>query len=218
MQVVVTESIFSMDGDSADLAGLVQLKRAHPFILLLDEAHGSGVYGPRGAGLAAELHLENEVDISVVTLSKALGLVGGAVCGSKHFCAALTNYGRAFIYSTAVPSWVAASAEEAINVLSDEPWRAARVRQLARQVRNRVTSLGFQIPEGNAPIIPIIVGDAQTAIDLSLRMQQAGLLVPAVRPPTVAPGSSRLRITLSCDHTDEEVSRLIETLSEVKRD
>jgi len=217
MQVVVTESIFSMDGDAADLAGLVKLKQTRPFILLLDEAHGSGVYGPGGAGLAAEQHLENDVDVCVVTLSKALGSIGGAVCGSKQFCAALTNYGRAFIYSTAVPSWVAASAKEAIDVLSDEPWRAARVRQLAKQVRGQVASMGLEIPAGDAPIVPMIVGDAQTAVDLSHRMLQAGLLVPAVRPPTVALGSSRLRVTLSCDHTDEEVGRLIETLSEVNR-
>jgi 8-amino-7-oxononanoate synthase len=164
MQVVVTESIFSMDGDAADLAGLVKLKRARPFILVLDEAHGSGVYGPDGAGLAAEVGVSHEVDVSVVTLSKALGSVGGAVCASRQFCAALINHGRAFIYSTAVPPWVAAGAREAIAVLHDEPERAARVRTLARRVREEVALLGFEMPSGDAPIIPIIVGESERAM------------------------------------------------------
>jgi 8-amino-7-oxononanoate synthase len=218
MQVVVTESIFSMDGDAADLAGLVELKRARPFILVLDEAHGSGVYGPSGAGLAAELGVEHEVDVSVVTLSKALGSVGGVVCGSKSFCAALVNHGRAFIYSTAMPSWVAAAATEAIEVLRDEPQRAARVRELARSVRQQVTALGFEIPPGDAPIVPVIVGEAGRAMDLARRMRTSGLWVPAVRPPTVAAGASRLRLTVCCDHTDLEIERLLRVLAEVRRD
>jgi 8-amino-7-oxononanoate synthase len=217
MQVVVTESIFSMDGDSADLAGLAELKRARPFILVLDEAHGSGVYGPDGAGLAAELGVSHEVDVTVVTLSKALGSVGGAVCASRQFCAALINYGRAFIYSTAVPPWVAAGAEEAIAILHDEPERAARVRTLARRVRQEAASIGFEIPPGDAPIIPIIVGESERAMELARRMQKEGLLVPAVRPPTVAPGASRLRVTLCCDHTDREIDRLLQVLGDVKK-
>jgi 8-amino-7-oxononanoate synthase len=217
-QVVVTESIFSMDGDSADLAGLVALKRTRPFILVLDEAHGSGVYGPDGAGLAAEVGVSHEVDVSVVTLSKALGSVGGSVCASKLFCAALINYGRAFIYSTAVPPWVAAGAREAIAILHDEPERAARVRALARRVRDELLSLEFEIPPGDAPIIPIIVGESDQTMELARRMQKAGLLVPAVRPPTVAPGASRLRVTLCCDHTDREIDRLLQVLGDVKKD
>jgi 8-amino-7-oxononanoate synthase len=217
-QAVVTESIFSMDGDSADLAGLVALKRTRPFILVLDEAHGSGVYGPDGAGLAAEVGVSHEVDVSVVTLSKALGSVGGSVCASKLFCAALINYGRAFIYSTAVPPWVAAGAREAIAILHDEPERAARVRALARRVRDELLSLEFEIPPGDAPIIPIIVGESDQTMELARRMQKAGLLVPAVRPPTVAPGASRLRVTLCCDHTDREIDRLLQVLGDVKKD
>src|SRR5688572_21928690 len=104
LEVVITESIFSMDGDAVDLAALVALKRRHPLVLLLDEAHGSGVYGPAGAGYAAELNLRDHVDVSVVTLSKALGGIGGAVCGSRRFCDAVVNHGRAYVFSTSIPA------------------------------------------------------------------------------------------------------------------
>jgi 8-amino-7-oxononanoate synthase len=211
LQVVLTESIFSMDGDAADLAGLVELKQRRPFILLLDEAHGSGVYGPGGAGYAAELGLAQHVDISVVTLSKSIGCIGGAVCGSTQFCAALVNYGRAYIFSTSVPPWVAAVASEAISIMREEPARAARVRNLARQVR---AAIGL---EGDTPIVPIILGDAARALNASRQLAETGLLVPAVRPPTVPKGSSRLRITFSCDHADAEVKQLLDNLAGTKR-
>jgi 8-amino-7-oxononanoate synthase len=217
LQVVLTESIFSMDGDAADLAGLVALKRERPFVLLLDEAHGSGVYGPAGSGFAAEMRLQEHVDVSVVTLSKALGGVGGAVCGSKSFCAALVNYGRAFIYTTGVPPFVAAAALTAIDVMRDEPQRQARVRALARRVREAIGAMGFELQTGDSPIIPVVLGEAERAISASMELVKMGLLVPAVRPPTVAKGSSRLRVTLSSDHTDQEVGKLIAVLDELAR-
>src|SRR5205823_3589799 len=131
-QIVITESIFSMDGDAADLAGLVELKKKYGFILFLDEAHGSGVYGPAGSGYAAELGLQDAVDVTVVTLSKALGCVGGAICGDARFIDAVVNYGRAWIYSTLLPPMIAAGATKAIEVLAAEPHHQQRVRDLAR--------------------------------------------------------------------------------------
>jgi 8-amino-7-oxononanoate synthase len=206
LQVVVTESVFSMDGDAAPLAGLAELKRSHPFVLLLDEAHGSGVYGPNGSGLAAETGLTATVDVFVVTLSKALGAVGGAVCASRNFCDALENFGRAYIYSTAVPPGVAAACEAAIGVMRDEPDRQRRVRELASRVRAALR-LG-----GDCPIVPVILGVEAEAIEAAERLRREGLLVLPVRPPTVPRGSSRLRVTLSCEHSDGEVDRLIELL------
>jgi 8-amino-7-oxononanoate synthase len=207
LQVVITESIFSMDGDAADLPGLVDLKRRKPFILLLDEAHGSGVYGTGGAGYAAELGLSEFVDVSVVTLSKALGAAGAAVCASAPFCAALLNHGRAFIYSTSVPPMAAAIAEEAIRVLSDEPRRQLRLRLLARHARERL-----RFPPGDSPILPVILREDERAMAASRALAQAGFLVPAVRPPTVPKGASRLRVTFSCDHSDDEVEQLLDSL------
>lgn len=212
IQVVVTESIFSMDGDAADLPGLVALKREHSFVLVLDEAHAAGVYGPAGAGLAAEVGLQGEVDVSIATLSKALGCVGGVVCASQLFCEALVNFGRAYLFSTSVPPGVAAAAGAALGVLRDEPARQARVRELARLVRAELASSRLQIPPGDAPIIPVILGDAARALAAAEQLRAVGMLVPAVRPPTVPRNGSRLRVTLSCEHTDDEAKVLVEAL------
>jgi len=209
LQVVLTESIFSMDGDAADLAGLVELKRRHDFVLVVDEAHGTGVYGPGGSGLVAELGLRDAVDVSVVTLSKALGVHGGAVCASSRFIRTIENFGRAFIYSTAVSPVIARLAEVAIQICRDEPSLQSRVRATARRVREAV---GGAIGHADSPIIPIVLGDAQRTLDAAAQLREQGLLVIAVRPPTVQPGTSRLRVTVSAAHSDEQVERLIAAL------
>jgi 8-amino-7-oxononanoate synthase len=208
LQVVITESIFSMDGDAADLAGIAELKKHHPFLLLLDEAHGSGVYGPNGSGYAVEMGLGEMVDITIVTLSKALGCSGGAICASNSICEAIVNFGRSYIFSTAIPPAIAAAVEAAINVMRDEPHRQHRVRELARRVRSRVLK-----DPGDSPILPIVLGDEAAALKASERLMQRGLLAVAVRPPTVPKGTSRLRVTVNCDHSDEEVEHLIATLT-----
>jgi 8-amino-7-oxononanoate synthase len=201
MQVVLTESIFSMDGDAADLAGFADLKRRHPFVLVVDEAHGTGVYGRQGAGLIEEMNQRAAVDISVVTLSKALGLAGGAACGSAAFIQAVENFGRAYIYSTAVPPLTAMLATEAVAICRDEPHYRNRVRELARQVRSALNGK-FGCDVNDSPIIPLQVGDPHRALAAAEQLQEQGLLVVAVRPPTVPPGTSRLRVTVSAAHTD----------------
>ena len=210
LQVVVTESIFSMDGDAAALQQIVDLKQEHPFILLLDEAHAAGIYGPHGSGYAAELGLRDAVDISIVTLSKALGGIGGAICGSKRWCDTVINFGRAYLFSTSLPPAVAAAASAAIGVLRSEPWRQARVRALSIQVREKLRAGGVRIPDGDSPIIPIILGTEEAALQASKFLQERGLLVVAIRPPTVPRGSSRLRVTLSCEHTELEIDQLVQ--------
>ena len=217
LQVVVTESVFSMDGDTADLPGLAELKRDRPFVLLLDEAHGSGVYGPNGSGYAAELGLQEQVDVTIVTLSKALGCAGGAVCAAEAFCEAVVNYGRPYVYSTALPPSVAAGAEAAIRVLGEEPQRQAGLRDLASRVRSELRAAGLALPEGDSPILPVILGAEATALDAADRLRREGLLTLAIRPPTVPKGSSRLRITLSAEHSEEDVHRLIRALEDLPR-
>jgi 8-amino-7-oxononanoate synthase len=215
LNVVVTESIFSMDGDAVDLAGIAEIKRDHPFFLLLDEAHGSGVYGQAGAGYAAEMGLSSVVDLTVVTLSKALGGVGGAICASRAICDAVVNFGRAYVYSTAIPPAVAAAAEAAVGVMRDEPQRQARVREFARRVRSQLAAAGLSVPSGDSPIIPVILGDEAAAMHSSARLREHGILAIAIRPPTVPRGTSRLRITLSSEHTDQEVDQLVGVLSKM---
>jgi 7-keto-8-aminopelargonate synthetase-like enzyme len=204
-----------MDGDAADLPGIAGLKRDHPFVLLLDEAHGSGVYGPNGRGYAAEVGLQEQVDVTVVTLSKALGCAGGAVCGPGAFCEAVVNHGRPYVYSTALPPSVAAGAEAAIRVLEEEPGRQAKVRELASRARSELGAAGFALPPGDSPILPVVLGTETAALAAADRLAGEGLLALPIRPPTVAKGSSRLRITLSGEHTDDELQRLIRALKEL---
>ena len=199
-QAIVTESIFSMDGDAADLATLAELRDRHGALLLLDEAHAAGVYGPAGGGLAAQLGVS--ADLTVVTLSKAAGVVGGAVCASADWASAVVNFGRPYVFSTSPPAAVADAITAAIGVMAAEPWRAARVRALAGRVRAR---LGMT---GDSPIVPVVLGDEAAALAAAERLRDAGLLVVAVRPPTVPRGTSRLRVTLSCEHTDAEVDSM----------
>ena len=213
LQVVVTESIFSMDGDAADLAGLAELKARRPFVLLLDEAHASGVYGPGGAGLAAELGLTGLADVSVVTLSKALGSAGGAVCASAALCDAVVNFGRAYVYSTHLPPSAVAAAEAAIDVMADEPQRQQRVRELSARVRTELRAKGVALPPGDSPIVPITLGSERAALEAARALQDQGLWVLAIRPPTVPRGTSRLRVTLCSEHHDDEIARLVAALA-----
>ena len=214
MQVVVTESVFSMDGNEAALSELSSLRRSgRRFVLLLDEAHASGVYGPAGAGLAAHYALSDLPEVSVVTLSKALGCAGGAVCGSKAFCEAVVNFGRAYIYSTGIPPAFAAAAEAAIDVLRDEPQHQRRLEELRARVAGALREAGpVVIPPTVSAIVPVFLGSEEAALEAASRMQQAGLWVVPIRPPTVPRGTSRLRITLSSQHTDGEIDLLLKTL------
>ena len=213
LQVVVTESIFSMDGDAADLAGLARLKCTYCFALLLDEAHATGVYGLAGSGLAAEKGLGEIVDVTVITCSKALGGAGGAVCGSRAFCDSVVNLARAYIYSTNVTPMMAAATDAAITVMEDEPSGQRRLRQLSLHVRKELAGSGRELIQGDSPIIPIVLGTEKLAMEAARSLLDAGLLVFPIRPPTVSRGTSRLRITLSSEHSDPEIERLISALA-----
>jgi 8-amino-7-oxononanoate synthase len=217
LQVIVTESIFSMDGDAADLAAIAALKEQREFLLILDEAHASGAYGANGSGLADEMGLSAVVDVSVVTMSKALGGIGGAVCGSELFCRALMNYARAYLFSTSIPAATAAATIAAIDMIEHEPQRRLRLRAIALRVRAELQRLGFQGPAGNSPIIPLILGNEKAALSAAHKLDADGLLVVAIRPPTVPRGTSRLRITLCSEHTDQQIEQLLKSLADLKR-
>lgn len=212
LQVVVTESIFSMDGDAADLNGLVRLKAEFQFVLLLDEAHATGVFGPSGNGLAAEWGATKQVDASVITFSKSLGTAGAAVCGSNLFCQMLVNHARAYLFSTSPPSATMAATKASIEVIQAEPERIERLKLITRQTRDAISDIGFTIPAGPAPIIPLIFASEEAALAAAQHMEDEGLLTIAIRPPTVPRGSSRLRITLCCEHTDSDLQRLCDCL------
>jgi 8-amino-7-oxononanoate synthase len=212
LDVVVTESVFSMDGDSAALADIAALKRDHRFALVVDEAHASGLYGEDGAGLVSQLGLTRHVDLGIATFSKALGVIGGAVYGAKALVDCVVNFGRSYIYTTSPPPAVARAITQAIQLCRDEPERRERLRANVARLRTAVASAGLQTVAGDSPIVPVLVGDEQRALDLAQNLMDRGFFVVAVRPPTVPPGTSRLRVTVSSEHTAQEIDALMHAL------
>ncbi|MGH7937612.1 MAG: 8-amino-7-oxononanoate synthase, partial [Bryobacteraceae bacterium] len=208
--VVVTESVFSMDGDRAPLGELIELKKRFDALLLLDEAHAVGVLGPHGRGLAAELGVDGDVDVQMGTLSKALGVSGGYICGSRGLIDWLINRARSFIFSTAPPPALAAAATAAIEFLGTAEGEARRVMLWQRIVRlkDELGAAKTALKNSESAILPWIVGDSQRALDLARSLRQEGLFVPAIRYPTVPKGAARLRISLSASHTEAQVAKL----------
>ena len=211
--VVVTESVFSMDGDWAELPEIVRLKDAHGALLLVDEAHAFGIMGAGGRGLAHKLGLAARVDIHMGTLSKAAGLHGGFVCGSRAFVDLLVNRARSFIYSTAPPPAVAAAAADVVErLLPGELGNTRRARLWQHLARFRdLTGL----PDPVSAIVPVILGSEAAALDAARAMEAAGILAPAIRYPTVARGRARLRLTFSAAHRDEDLETLAAALRPV---
>ncbi len=204
--LVVTESVFSMDGDLAPLAGICDLKDAHDALLLLDEAHAFGVLGPQGRGLAAALGLESRVDLQMGTFSKAAGLSGGYVCASRAIVDLLVNRARSFIYSTAPSPALAATIRDGLDLVCGS--RGDERRALLAAHREQ-----FQ-PGAPSAIVPVILGDNETALSASAALQERGFLVPAIRYPTVPRGSARLRVTLSAAHLPGDIDALKKALAE----
>lgn len=204
--LVVTESVFSMDGDQCPLAEIVALKNKHHALLFLDEAHAVGVVGPNGQGLAEELSLQEDVDFQMGTLGKALGSAGGYLAASRKWIDLFINKSRSFIYSTAPPPSQAAASIAALKILASEEGQLLR-----KKLSDHLA--GFHT---NSPIIPLIVGDNEDALTTSRSLLDQGFLIPAIRYPTVPRGTARLRITLSAAHSPEDLSRLRQTLSSLE--
>ncbi|GIM09184.1 hypothetical protein Vretimale_13087 [Volvox reticuliferus] len=202
-RLVVTDSLFSMDGDFADLRGLSSLRRRHPFLLAVDEAHATLVCGEGGGGAAEAMGVAHEVDLHVGTLSKAFGALGGFVACSHSFKQLLVNRGRAFVYSTSLPVPVVEAAGAALRVSQRESWRRTHVWSLVRRL-----GCGLGIP-ALSPVVPLVVGPEGPTLELSSRLLGEGLHVPAIRPPTVPPGTCRLRVSLSAAHSYDDVDELI---------
>jgi 8-amino-7-oxononanoate synthase len=211
--LIATDGVFSMDGDLAPLADLADLAGRFGAILLVDEAHGTGVFGAEGRGAAELFGVADRVDVRVGTLSKALGSVGGFVAGSKRLVDWLINRARPLVYSTSLPPAACAAATRALEILQFEPWRRARLTELSASLREALPKMGLPDVGPGGPIIPVVVGEPSNAIELAARLFDRGCLVPAIRPPTVPEGTARLRISLTAAHTLEDLERLIAALS-----
>ena len=213
--LVVTESIFSMDGDSAPLRELVELKDRFGAWLLVDEAHATGLYGPTGAGLISEAVLSNRVEIIMGTFSKALGSLGGYIAGSRVLIDWLINRARSFIYSTALPPGVIAASLAAVNIARASEGSALRA-HLQKNISHFQSGLPVKWKDhalSKSAIQPLICGEAAAALKLSATLREAGFLIPAIRYPTVSRHTARLRITLSAIHADKEIDALNRVLA-----
>jgi 8-amino-7-oxononanoate synthase len=215
--LIVTETIFSMDGNAAPLREIVALKEKYDAWLMVDEAHATGLYGNNGCGLAEELGVSGQIEIQMGTLGKALGASGGYICGSRSLIDFLVNRARSFIFSTApVPAAAAAAAAGIKLVQSREGQeRKSKAWELANLLEHAASSVGVRITAPDSLIMPIIIGDEAKAIEAANSLRNCGIFVPAIRFPTVARGAARLRITLTAAHSDNDIGELVSALSQI---
>lgn len=211
---IVTDSVFSMDGDAANLPAICDLADQHDAIVIVDEAHGTGVLGEHGRGLCEAQGVTDRVHVVVSTASKALGSLGGIVTAAQPIVDTLVNRARPMIYTTGIPPAQAATIGAAIEVIEAEPWRRQRVLELAARLRAELSAMGWQLPQTLqvTPILPLIVGSAERAIALATHLRSRGLLAVAIRPPTVPPGSARVRLSLRADLDDAHIDQLCDAL------
>lgn len=216
--LIVTESVFSMDGDFGLLRDLVELKEKHGAWLMVDEAHATGLYGEKRRGLAEEFGVAGQIEVQMGTLGKALGSAGGYICGSRTLIDYLVNRARSVIFSTApVPAAVAA-ATAAVQLIQSDEGELRRNQLWARvdQVKNGLIAAGFVLPPVRSAIIPLVVGDEAKAVEAAAALREQGVLIPAIRYPTVAHGQARLRLTVSAAHAAADASQLVAVLSSLK--
>jgi 8-amino-7-oxononanoate synthase len=213
--LVVTESVFSMDGDLAPLRDLVELKDKHGAWLMVDEAHGTGLFGVQGRGLADAHEVSSRIEIQMGTLGKALGASGGYVCGRRALVDVLVNRARSFIFSTAPVPAAAAAARAGLELLQSAEGEERRVRlwALIDQLKNALVGGRWKPPVVQSAIVPLLVGAESDAVNLAARLRERGIFIPAIRYPTVARGAARLRVTLTAAHTPEDVDDLAAALN-----
>ncbi|MEE4948664.1 8-amino-7-oxononanoate synthase [Pseudomonas alliivorans] len=213
--LVVTDGVFSMDGDVADLPALARAAKAKGAWLMVDDAHGFGPLGANGAGLVEHFGLSMEdVPVLIGTLGKSFGTSGAFVAGSEELIETLIQFARPYIYTTSQPPALACATLKSLELLRTEQWRREHLSQLIRQFRQGAEQLGLQLMDTFTPIQPILIGDAGRALRLSQLLRERGVMVTAIRPPTVPVGSARLRVTLSAAHTEAQVQLLLNALEQ----
>jgi len=208
--LIVTEGLFSMDGDSSPVAGLAEIALKHDAWLLVDDAHATGVLGPDGRGSFEHAGIRpGPKTIQMGTLSKALGSLGGFIAGSRELVELLVNRSRTFVYTTGLPAGCVAASLAALEILRREPGRCRRLAEISARVRASLKDAGMTVNAGEGPIIPVTLGGNARVMRWMAALSDRGLFVPGIRPPTVPQGSARLRISLMASHTDEHLDRLV---------
>jgi 8-amino-7-oxononanoate synthase len=215
-KLIVTDGVFSMDGDKADLPGLAKLAKEKDAWLMVDDAHGMGALGVTGAGLCEEQGVsQSDAQILMGTLGKGMGTAGAFVAGSEELIDYLSNFARPYIYTTAMPAAIAAATLTSLKIVSSEPERRGDLNKIITYFRQEALLLGFQLMDSNTAIQPLLVGEASQALAISEQLKDVGILVTAIRPPTVPVGTSRLRITFSASHSIDHVDQLLAALKTV---
>ena len=214
--IIVTDGVFSMDGDVADLVELAALSRARGATLLVDDAHGLGVLGARGAGTAEAQGVEDEVDLVIATFSKALGSVGGVVAGPEPVMHYLKHHARSFLFTAALPPGPVAGALAALDVIEREPERRERLTRNSETLRTRIREMGLTVLGGGTPVIPVVVGGQWWPTLTAWRfLFDRGIAVNAVLPPAVPVGSARLRVTVTSEHTEDDLDQITSAFGEL---
>lgn len=212
-KLILTESVFSMDGDRADLPVLVQLAERHGAALYVDEAHATGVVGPQGRGLAAEAGLNGGVDVVMGTLGKAFGAFGAYVAGSRTLIDYLANRCSGFIYTTALPPAVLGAVDAALDLIPGMEREREQLARNSQRLRDALAQLNYDTLGSSTQIVPAVIGSEQDALAAAQRLEDTGVLAIAIRPPTVPEGSSRLRLTLSSTFSEQEMQRLLDAVA-----
>ncbi|WP_432702162.1 8-amino-7-oxononanoate synthase [Lysinibacillus sphaericus] len=217
-KLIVTDGVFSMDGDIAPLPKIVELAKEYKAYIMIDDAHATGVLGNDGCGTADYFGLKDEIDFTVGTLSKAIGAEGGFVSTSSIAKNYLLNNARSFIFQTALSPSAIEAAREGISIIQNEPERRKQLLKNAQYLRLKLEESGFVIKEGETPIISLIIGGSHEAMQFSAKLMDEGVFIPAIRPPTVPKGSSRLRITVMATHTIEQLDMVISKIKKIGKE
>ncbi|MFB5662627.1 8-amino-7-oxononanoate synthase [Alteribacillus sp. HJP-4] len=213
---IVTDGVFSMDGDIAPLPEITRLAKKYKAYVIVDDAHGTGVLGDTGRGTPE--YFQEAVDLSIGTLSKAIGTEGGFAAGSRILIELLRNRARTFIFQTALPPASAAAALAAIEIMDKEPERLQQLQRNIRFLQERLASLGFSVSEHPTPILPIFIGEAKAAVHFAEILDDEGIYAPAIRPPTVPEGKSRIRVTVMADHTIDQLQKVCAAFQKAGRE
>jgi len=213
---IVSDGVFSMDGDLAPLNKLIALAEKNNATLMIDDAHGVGVLGEKGKGIIEYFGVDTkQVPVLVGTLGKAFGTAGAFVAGSEELIETLIQKSRSYIFTTAMPAAVAAATRESLSIIKEESWRRENLQILIRQFRKGACELGLNLIDSISPIQPVIIGSSKKTVSLSEKLLEKNILISAIRPPTVAEGTSRLRVTFSATHTEKHVEHLLTALREL---
>ncbi len=215
-KMIITDGVFSMDGDLAPLVALTSIAKQHDAALMVDDAHGFGVLGTTGAGVIEQFSLtQTDVPILMGTFGKAFGTAGAFVAGSEDLIETLIQKARPYIYTTAMPAAIAKATSASLTIITNEPERREKLQRLIKQFQNGAKSIGLILMPSKTPIQPILMGDTKKALAISQKLLEQGFLVTAIRPPTVPKNKARLRVTFSANHSEKEVDDLLKALRKV---